>query len=204
MSWTRKPWTTKEWKKRREELLKTNNKCEWCGSTEYLTIDHLHNFDALGTWNMASGRFFGSYFVNGKHQEELDQIRKEEGIIPKFTDRCWKCGKSGLIKRKQKKPPFRCSKCGWEGEKTSKTLGRMKYRFKGIIMKSLLKVHKPKINLIYESMKKSQNETYMKFEEVLVLCRRCAYARLKGNVLCKVCESNYHKPRFEMCWGCFS
>jgi len=36
----RKPWGLVSWRKRREDFLKTRNKCEWCGSTEKLTIDH--------------------------------------------------------------------------------------------------------------------------------------------------------------------
>lgn len=37
----RKPWATAAWRKRREEILKTRNKCEWCGSTKILTMDHI-------------------------------------------------------------------------------------------------------------------------------------------------------------------
>ena len=37
---TRSPWQTKEWKKRREQILLTRNKCEWCGKTKKLQIAH--------------------------------------------------------------------------------------------------------------------------------------------------------------------
>jgi hypothetical protein len=36
----RRPWQTKEWKKRRKEILLIRNKCEWCGKTEKLQIAH--------------------------------------------------------------------------------------------------------------------------------------------------------------------
>ena len=36
----RRPWQTKEWKNRREQILLTRNKCEWCGKTENLHITH--------------------------------------------------------------------------------------------------------------------------------------------------------------------
>ena len=35
-----RPWQTKEWKNRREQILLTRNKCEWCGKTENLHITH--------------------------------------------------------------------------------------------------------------------------------------------------------------------
>ena len=37
---TRRPWQTKEWKNRREQILLTRNKCEWCGKTKNLHITH--------------------------------------------------------------------------------------------------------------------------------------------------------------------
>ena len=35
-----RPWQTKEWKNRREQILLTRNKCEWCGKTKNLHITH--------------------------------------------------------------------------------------------------------------------------------------------------------------------
>ena len=89
-----KPWQTKEWREKREKFIKGKS-CIWCGSKEYLTIDHL---------------------------------------LPHNT----------------------------------------------------------------------QNyKDYMDFKETIILCRRCAYARLKGMVLCKKCKKHYHYPKFEMCYKCF-
>ena len=36
----RKPWALLGWRKKRAEHIKSKS-CEWCGSKEYLTIDHL-------------------------------------------------------------------------------------------------------------------------------------------------------------------
>jgi len=41
------PWQTKEWKKRREQILLTRNKCEWCGKTKKLQIAHKIKFTSL-------------------------------------------------------------------------------------------------------------------------------------------------------------
>ncbi len=37
---------------------------------------------------------------------------------------------------------------------------------------------------------------------LLVLCRKCAYARRYNKVLCEVCGENYHGKRRKMCFGC--
>ena len=37
---------------------------------------------------------------------------------------------------------------------------------------------------------------------LLVLCRKCAYARRNNKVLCNVCGENYHGKRFDMCFNC--
>ena len=44
---------------------------------------------------------------------------------------------------------------------------------------------------------------YMDFKEVIILCRKCAYARLKGMVLCKACKKHYHPPKFKTCYKCY-
>jgi len=93
-----RPWHTKAWRKRREEILKTRDKCEWCGSNKILTMDHIT-------------------------------------------------------------PP----------------------------------------NLLTE-------EEYLAIrdEDILVLCRKCAGARLHGLNLCPECKKHYKKRGYEKCWDCFS
>lgn len=55
---------------------------------------------------------------------------------------------------------------------------------------------------------KFTDEEYMDFEKLhregklLVLCRRCAYARRNNKVLCKVCKENYHGKKYDMCFKC--
>ena len=44
--------------------------------------------------------------------------------------------------------------------------------------------------------------TYMDFENVVILCRRCHFALHKGKVLCSRCKIHYHNPRYQMCFEC--
>jgi len=37
---------------------------------------------------------------------------------------------------------------------------------------------------------------------LLVLCRKCAYARRNNKILCKKCGENYHNPKFNQCFQC--
>ena len=37
---------------------------------------------------------------------------------------------------------------------------------------------------------------------LLVLCRRCAYARRHNKVLCQECKESYHGKKFDRCFNC--
>lgn len=44
---------------------------------------------------------------------------------------------------------------------------------------------------------------YMSCEDTITLCRRCAFVSDKTNmILCVICRSNYHSPKFERCFRC--
>ena len=90
-----KPWITKEWKEKREEIIKNKN-CEWCGSKNNLVIHHPQPTNSL------------------------------------------------------------------------------------------------------------TEEQYMSLEGTIIICNRCHHAHHKGMVLCNNCKKHYHKPKFEMCFHCFS
>lgn len=92
----RKPWASKIWREKRSRILNIRNKCEWCSSTDYLTIDHVTSPNSLSE----------------DHYREL------------------------------------------------------------------------------------------KNEDFLVLCRKCAYARKKGLVLCAKCKKHYHRLGFSTCRSC--
>lgn len=202
---TRKPWQSKEWKKKRDEILKTRSKCEWCNSTKKLTIDHLHNWNGLMEWNKIAIPLFYSYFKNGVHKEELLKYRKAslEGIEIRYSLCCPKCNRS-VYERKTVKPKYRCVNCGFTTDKAKKKVRLATIRFLNKRIFSLwAKDHKEEIDSLFQKRKKKANESYLNFEEILVLCNKCAYARRKGMALCKVCKQKYHKSRYRSCWQCF-
>ena len=38
--------------------------------------------------------------------------------------------------------------------------------------------------------------------DIIVLCKRCNYANMKGRVLCQRCKKNYHGKSYSMCLIC--
>lgn len=52
------------------------------------------------------------------------------------------------------------------------------------------------------------DEQLLEFEKLhsegklLILCRRCAFARRNNKVLCKKCGKNYHSPKYNQCFNC--
>jgi len=63
--------------------------------------------------------------------------------------------------------------------------------------------HRHRIDELYAMRKKKADEMYMSFKNVMVLCRRCHFAKEKGLVICEICKERYHKPKYGKCWECF-
>lgn len=47
------------------------------------------------------------------------------------------------------------------------------------------------------------DEDYLAFKNVIILCRKCAYARLKRMNLCPECKTAYKPRKFARCFECF-
>ena len=54
----------------------------------------------------------------------------------------------------------------------------------------------------FEAWRAEYEKTYMDFENVVILCRKCHFALHKGKKLCDKCKTNYHNPRYSMCFKC--
>jgi len=202
-----KPWQTKEWREKRKKLIE-GKCCEWCGSTEYLTIDHKRNVYPKLEYRKIAWRLFKEYFANGKNRSEFLSLMREalKNITIYYWDACPVCKSRSVYIRKTKKPKYRCSRCGYEFDTPLKTIKESTKIFVlNRMVKLFAKYHKEEIDEIYKPHIQKLNEDYFNFKEVLILCRRCAFARLKGYVLCPVCKKHYYKPvgNRKMCWHCF-
>lgn len=59
--------------------------------------------------------------------------------------------------------------------------------------------------LTIDHLKPSNSQTeedYYAFKDTIILCRRCAFARLKGMHLCPQCKKKYVRSRFNVCFDC--
>lgn len=200
----RKPWQTREWREKRAAFIEGKS-CEWCSSTEYLTIDHLNNVYGNFEYGKIAFQLFNDYFAEGKNKEELNLLEKKtlEKATLYYYLACPKCGYSVQV-RKKLKPKYRCWRCKKNFSQPKKKLSLSTLRFLNRRLFQLFKEsHKEEIDAVATPKIQQLNEDYFAFKNVLILCRKCAYARLKGMVLCKVCKKKYHPRRFSMCWECF-
>jgi len=208
-----KPWNTPAWRSRREEILKTRNKCEWCGSEEHLAISHdKRDFNPKREKYLVAARYFQDYFNNGQHIEELSELKKQAqvGVKLHYYDSCPTCGYGSVYSRSdkyckaKKVPKFKCSRCKTEFQESIKKLKRSSaYDLRRRFFDLFNNKHGETLTQLYVEHMERLNEDYLQFKDVTVLCRRCHYAYHKGLNLCPVCKTRYKKARFEMCWECF-
>ena len=200
-----KPWQTSEWRKKRREFLKDGT-CEWCGSTENLAIHHKNHFNALKEYKKILTKQMREYFENGKNREEKQELMAKalEKVNLTYSYLCPNCGNS-VYARKTISPKYKCKKCGEETDEPQKK--QTAYSRSGIrreFQKMFLERHKDEVDKIYHQLKEKSDRDYMDFKNVEILCRKCHFAKEKGLVLCAICGENYHKPKYEKCWNCFT
>lgn len=101
-----KSWTTSEWKKERNKLIK--NRCEQCGSTEgIMVLQHLKQPDSFALIrNQIVSKLFNEYLkVNPIYltEEEFLTFVQENHEVRKG---CPKCRKISLMERKKSFPKY--------------------------------------------------------------------------------------------------
>ena len=98
----KKKWTGKEWKIARETFIKERGgKCEWCGSTERLTVHHIRSRrHSITRWNLENGiclswrvhflqkanpELFHDKIIECIGQKEYDRLKKLSNMTYKFS-----------------------------------------------------------------------------------------------------------------------
>ncbi len=192
-----KAWKTKEWKAQRDALIE-GKCCEWCGSTEKLSIHHTHE--------------------SRKRRDAIEQqvishlIRKkmDNGEIPKqyqthrvFT--CTTCGYSEDIKHK----PWKTITC--KGCYKKYTLNERNTRSKGVVnyflpkeqYKTFIKTNSDEINKIVDELGGPKVPDYTDLsQDTVIICHRCHCALRYGKVICPKCKKYYRRPHFPTCYEC--
>ncbi len=198
-----KPWQTKSWKEKRVLFLK-GKVCEVCRSRSKLVIHHPQHFHGLKEYRRTANVFMREYFSNGKNKLEKQRLyAKARSTLPRaYLRRCPGCS-ARVYARKTLKPKYRCRKCGLETDNPSRKLPpstrkTVHRRFRSFFFKR----HGAQIRELFKQKKIRADNAYLGFKNVRILCRRCHYATEKGLVLCKVCGSKYHYPKYEVCSEC--
>ncbi len=121
---------------------------------------------------------------------------------------CPNCHYASVYSRKNKKPTYRCLRCDYEFNEAIKAISFSSKRY---VLRRMLKLfmfqYRDKINARFKSHWQKLSEDYFNFENVIILCRRCAFARLLGFRLCPICKQRYYREDIpnnrKMCWLCF-
>lgn len=185
------PWKSKEWKQKRDEIIK-DAQCELCGSLTYLCVHHpQHLFE---TPYRVKQRMYNTFYT--QFIELFNKKHKIEKI------------KTGRHRHK--------SHDYWHPAKTKHKTDideseiKIQYAKKQITTKE-----KEQFNKEYHEWRKSINaeekinkelekerEKYMSFENVQILCDKCHIAHHNGMNLCPVCKKKYKSMKYKTCWDC--
>jgi hypothetical protein len=200
-----KPWHKPSWRKKREEFIKGKS-CEWCSSKGTLVIHHNEHFYDNEQYPQIAFDYFMRYIKDPSNKDEYGELRKraESQTVLRYVKACPKCGSSGINSRKTKTPEYRCTKCTHEFNNPMKKVHRKTLtEIRKRVFKLFMDTHREDIDDIFEENKTQSDSSYLAFENVTILCKRCHMAVEKGLVLCQKCKKRYHKPTFEMCKTCY-
>ena len=121
----KRSWHTKDWKERKNQIIK--DKCEQCGSTEILTLQHLSHPEKYDKYYLEAYMHFCNLFIEENSSNFDDLVTKED--ILNYIDNtpreiffmCPKC--SGSYSSRRREPHLVCRRCKYEfNEPKSKPL----------------------------------------------------------------------------------
>lgn len=112
-----KSWTTKDWKERRSKVIK--DKCEICGSSETLTLQHRSHPKKYTEYLREITRSYAEKYIgsnpNIERSDLLSHIAKNHDYVP--VPFCPNCHNSNPSQRVRKLPEYRCAGCKHEFDK---------------------------------------------------------------------------------------
>lgn len=208
--------TAPEWKKKRSELIGAKTACAWCGSKEGLAVCRTNNPDAE-IMPFTTFRFeeFTSKYNKDKPAEpgisefvsRLEVESDEKAVISKEIQELLAQNESKAIWDFSWNDIAKILKC-----KRAHAVAVRK------ALRELLKekskenwqafsedtIVQQKLAKEYEAYAKPKIERYKKClsEDIIILCRRCNFARMNGLELCPVCKKKYKGKRYPTCFGC--
>jgi len=224
-------WHTKDWKERRNAILK--DKCEQCGTTDTLTLQHFkHPPNYPYIQKAVFQHYFEKFYTeNADNMENVisknDIIEYIQKIPREKKPVCPQC--SGNFYTRRNAPIHICNRCKYafdepvikevpeyvddfiltENEKREiadlkKTSVIFYSDFYPSIIASIVRK-----NYIQEIEKEAmliyldENIEYLSFENTKTFCKKCAFNYDKnGRDLCPKCQKNYKPIQYDTCVDC--
>ena len=222
-----KSWHTKEWKTRR--LLVLKDKCEQCGSTEVLTLQHKIHPRQYGECKYIMICRYGEKY---NLENPINELVPEQEVfewynkMPKKQIKvCPKCNYASIRERKTMKPKYVCGKCSYAFNKCNivlspilidDRLGETSKIGQSISFSELRKnIYKQKCKISVQTKYEYEIERdtllllieeylkYLSFEGTSTLCKKCAFNYdINHSDLCPICKKAYKKIGYKTCWEC--
>jgi hypothetical protein len=215
----KRSWHTKDWKERRNEIIK--NKCEICGGIETLTLQHRSHPRNYNEYEREVTRKYNRLFIDSnafdEQREFIDHVKKNFDYVP--VPLCPKCNSRYPNKRMRKKPQYLCKECRLEfDEPMYKTIDDLIAIFylgedvsgghdKCFISKDKWKnqqnLSQVKYWLLREKAKNKFNDNIGKEAFLLFLNDNIKYLSFEDTITaCKKCAFNFDLNNMEICPKC--
>lgn len=223
----KRSWTSKEWKEKREIVLKSA--CEQCGKTSK-TLVAQHTFHPrkrrlvfLEVCNKYGAELQKNYPMESMvADEEVYEIAKKGQTL---KDLCPRCFSFNLSKRKTKTPIYSCNHCKNEFDdvvtdlfpvfidnRTNEVPNNARvntytdilyYIYKNKMKNLLFEKHREDINRDTLLILIDEYIRYLSFTDIVTFCNKCAFLwDVKKLKLCDKCKKNYHSLGYSMCQDC--
>lgn len=209
LSATADPWSTSEWRKRRNALI--GNQCAHCGSgNPPFTLQHLQKLPKPETYLQHRRKDLQGEWMNWS---AVNPAKTDTENIPKDTNGCPRC-KSAVITFRKTKGSWKCN-------------GMTNGEFCHHIFTEPISIADPRaVDSLMKKVKQENFETflnktnhgkrimleyidafsrYLKFENTATFCKRCAFVADKTDfAVCSICKIRLHPKIYASCKECAS
>jgi len=209
-------WHTKDWKERRDVIIK--DKCEQCGSTETLTLQHFSHPRKYDEIQRATfQQYYDKFSIENENNKETliskdDILNYIENAPHEIKLVCPVC--SGNFYTRRKAPIHVCNRCRHEfDEPVSKEMpeyvddfiltGEEKYRIAKLKKSSIIFYSDLLPSIIGSMVRKKYLKEIEKMTMLNYLDENIKYLSFENTkTFCKKCAFNYDKREMDLCPKC--
>ncbi|WP_282125619.1 hypothetical protein [Marinifilum flexuosum] len=189
-----KPWTSKEWKNKRKEILKDS--CQKCGETNNLIIQHP---PISNKFQIARSLAYETFLNRAKQRIKATdkEIDKRLKVLSKEVAFCKECNR--IMQLTDKWTAYRCHKCkikfskedietelavltdsGYQRSNSPDLRSKISEKIIFEKISRYLEKNKNKINELAFKISCDMYEEYLSLKNVQTLCKKCAFIEDKN------------------------